>query len=293
MVISQECGIDLPLVYNGKVRSVYDLGENYLIVASDKISAFDYVIPTLIPNKGKILHRLSMFWFDFVHDIIPNHVVVGEFDKFPKELKKYRFLRDRSMIVKKAERIDFECIVRGYLSGSAWKEYLKFQTVCGIKLPAGFKESAKLLEPIFAPSTKEEVGGHDKNIPFDEMIKKVGKNVAEKLRSVSIKLYEKVWKYSISKGIILADTKLEFGFCEDQLILIDEIFTPDSSRFWEIGKYGEGKSQDGLDKQYVRDYLEQVEWDKLSPAPKLPKYVIEKTAGKYVAVYEKLTGGIF
>jgi phosphoribosylaminoimidazole-succinocarboxamide synthase len=293
MVISQEYSIDLPLVYDGKVRSVYDLGENYLIVASDRISAFDYVIPTLIPNKGKVLHRLSMFWFNFVHDIIPNHVVTGDFDKFPKKLKRYGFLCDRSMIVKKAERINIECIVRGYLSGSAWKEYLNFRTVCGIKLPAGFKESAKLPESIFAPSTKEEVGIHDKNISFDEMVEKVGKNVAEKLRSISIKLYEKVWKYSISKGIILADTKLEFGFCEDQLILIDEIFTPDSSRFWEVDKYGEGKSQDGLDKQYVRNYLEQIEWDKSSPAPKLPRDVTEKIADKYVAVYEKLTGGIF
>ncbi|MDR3281832.1 MAG: phosphoribosylaminoimidazolesuccinocarboxamide synthase [Endomicrobium sp.] len=289
----QEYSIDLPLVYDGKVRSIYDLGENYLIVASDRISAFDYIIPTLIPNKGRVLHKLSMFWFGFVRNIIPNHVVVGEFDKFPIDVKRYEFLRDRSMIVKKAERIDIECIVRGYLSGSGWKEYLKSQTVCGIKLPIGFKESARLPEPIFTPSTKEDSGNHDENISFDETVKRLGRTVAEKLKSISIKLYKKVWWYSISKGIIVADTKLEFGFYKDQLILIDEIFTPDSSRFWDIHKYVEGRSQDSLDKQYVRNYLEQVEWDKSSCAPKLPKDVVEKTESKYVSVYEKLTGEKF
>jgi phosphoribosylaminoimidazole-succinocarboxamide synthase len=290
---NQENSINLPLVHKGKVRNVYDLGQNYLIVASDRISAFDHVIPTLIPNKGKVLHKLSMFWFDFVYGIVPNHIITGYFNTFPTGLKKYEYLRDRSMIVKKANRLDIECIVRGYLTGSGWKEYQKSQTVCAIKLLPGLKESSKLSEPIFTPSSKEEGGKHDENISFEETVKRVGKDTAESLKRISIELYKKISDYALTKGIIVADTKLEFGFYDTNLILIDEIFTPDSSRFWEMNKYEEGKPQDSLDKQYIRDYLESINWDKSSPAPILPKEVVEKTMEKYVSAYEKLTGEIF
>jgi phosphoribosylaminoimidazole-succinocarboxamide synthase len=290
---NKEDSINLPLVHRGKVRSVYDLGQSYLIVASDRISAFDYVIPTIIPDKGKVLHKLSMFWFDFIQEIVPNHIIAGNFESFPLALKQYEYLRDRSMIVKKAKRVDLECIVRGYLAGSGWKEYQKSQTVCGVKLLGGLKESSKLSETVFTPSSKEEGGKHDENISFEEMIKRVGKDTAESLRRISLELYKKVSEDSFLKGIILADTKLEFGFYDNRLMLIDEIFTPDSSRFWEIGKYEEGKPQDGLDKQYVRDYLERVKWDKSSPAPELPKDVVEKTKEKYISVYERLTGESF
>ncbi len=290
---NQEDGINLPLVHKGKVRNVYDLGQSYLIVASDRISAFDYVIPTTIPNKGKVLHKLSMFWFDFVQGIVPNHIITGDFESFPTTLKQYEYLRDRSMIVKKANRVDIECIIRGYLAGSGWKEYQKSKTVCAIPLPDGLKESSKLPEPIFTPSSKEESGKHDENISFDETIKRVGESTANALSRLSIELYKKVSGYALSKGIILADTKLEFGFYDKQLILIDEIFTPDSSRFWEVEKYEEGKPQDSLDKQYVRDYLEKIKWDKSSPAPELPAEVVEKTMEKYIGAYEKLTGRKF
>jgi phosphoribosylaminoimidazole-succinocarboxamide synthase len=290
---NEEGNINLPLVHKGKVRNVYDLGQSYLIVASDRISAFDYVIPTIIPDKGKILHKLSMFWFDFIQEIIPNHIITGNFEIFPPALKQHEYLCDRTMIVKKAKRVDIECIVRGYLAGSGWKEYQKSQTVCGIKFPGGLKESSKLPEAVFTPSSKEEGGKHDENISFEEMGKRVGKDTAESLRKISLELYKKVSEDSFLKGIILADTKLEFGFYDNRLILIDEIFTPDSSRFWEIGKYEEGKPQNSLDKQYVRDYLERVKWDKSSPAPELPKNVVEKTKEKYISAYEKLTGVSF
>ncbi|MDR1195817.1 MAG: phosphoribosylaminoimidazolesuccinocarboxamide synthase [Endomicrobium sp.] len=290
---NNEENINLPLVHKGKVRNVYDLGQSYLIVASDRISAFDYVIPTLIPGKGKVLHKLSMFWFDFVQGIVPNHIITGDFESFPTTLKQYEYLRDRSMIVKKANRVDIECIVRGYLAGSGWKEYQKSKTVCSIPLPDGLEESAKLPEPIFTPSSKEEGGKHDENISFEETVKRVGADAAGSLKKLSIELYKKVSDYSLSKGIILADTKLEFGFYDDKLILIDEIFTPDSSRFWEVGKYSVGKSQDSLDKQYVRDYLELIKWDKASAAPELPAEVVGKTMEKYVDAYQKLTGRKF
>lgn len=285
--------IEFPLVHQGKVRNVYDLGATYLIVATDRVSAFDYIIPTLIPNKGKILHKLSMFWFDFIGDIVPNHIITGDFDTFPSVLKKYEYLKDRSMIVKKAKRIDIECIVRGYLAGSGWKEYQSSQTVCGMHLPEGLKESSKIEDPIFTPSTKESDGKHDENISFEEAINKVGNETAQDLKRISLELYKKVSKYSFLKGIILADTKLEFGFYDGKMILIDEVFTPDSSRFWDVNSYQEGKPQDSLDKQYVRDYLERIRWDKNSPAPNLPEDVVEKTLNKYIFAYEKLTGSTF
>lgn len=290
---NRQDAINLPLVHKGKVRNVYDLGQSYLIVASDRISAFDHVIPTLIPNKGKVLHKLSMFWFDLVQSVTPGHIITGDFESFPAALKQYEYLRDRSMIVKKADRVDIECIVRGYLAGSGWKEYRQSKTVCGIPLPGGLKESSKLPEPLFTPSSKEEGGKHDVNISFEETVKIAGESTANRLKEISVALYKKISEYCLSRGIILADTKLEFGFYDNRLILIDEIFTPDSSRFWEAEKYEEGKPQDSLDKQYVRDYLEKIKWDKSSPAPELPQDVVEKTMEKYVSAYEKLTGRNF
>ncbi len=281
------------LFHQGKVRDVFYYGKDFLIVATDRISAFDYVLGSVIPDKGRILHKLSMFWFDYVQNIIPNHIITGDFKNFPEELKKYDFLRDRAMIVKKAKRIDIECIVRGYLAGSGWKEYQKSQTVCGIKLPAGLKESSKLPEPIFTPSSKEEGGKHDENISFEETAKRIGDDLAAQISEVSITLYKKVSEFCLSRGIILADTKLEFGIYEDKLILIDEIFTPDSSRFWEKEKYQEGVSQDSLDKQYVRDYLEKIKWNKQPPVPSLPEDVIINTRAKYIEAYEKITGREF
>ncbi|MDD5102539.1 MAG: phosphoribosylaminoimidazolesuccinocarboxamide synthase [Endomicrobiia bacterium] len=281
------------LFHRGKVRDVFNYKDDFLIVATDRISAFDYVLGSLLPDKGKILHKLSMFWFDFVQGVIPNHIITGNFDNFPEELKKYEFLRDRAMIVKKAQRIDVECIVRGYLAGSGWKEYQKTQTVCGIKLPAGLKESSQLPEPIFTPSSKEEGGKHDENISFEETAKRIGDDLAAQLSEVSITLYKKVSQYCLSRGIILADTKLEFGIYNGKLILIDEIFTPDSSRFWEQNKYAVGTSQDSLDKQFVRDYLEKIKWDKQPPVPSLPEDVINKTKAKYIEAYEKITGRAF
>jgi phosphoribosylaminoimidazole-succinocarboxamide synthase len=281
------------LFHQGKVRDVFYYGKDFLIVATDRISAFDYVLGSVIPDKGRILHKLSMFWFDYVQNIIPNHIITGDFKIFPEELKKYDFLRDRAMIVKKAKRIDIECIVRGYLAGSGWKEYQKSQTVCGIKLPAGLKESSKLPEPIFTPSSKEEGGKHDENISFEETARRIGDDLAAQISEVSITLYKKVSEFCLSRGIILADTKLEFGIYEDKLILIDEIFTPDSSRFWEKEKYQEGVSQDSLDKQYVRDYLEKIKWNKQPPVPSLPEDVIINTRAKYIEAYEKITGREF
>jgi phosphoribosylaminoimidazole-succinocarboxamide synthase len=285
--------IDLPLFHSGKVRDVYNLGENLLIVASDRISAFDYILPTEISHKGEILNQLSAFWFNLMEGIIPNHIICDDFDKFPSELKKYKYLNGRSMIVKKAKRIDIECIVRGYLSGSALKEYQKSNTVCSIPLPSGLKESSKLSEPIFTPSSKEAEGKHDENISFDEMSNRVGVDTALALKEYSINLYQRALEYSLSKGIILADTKFEFGFYENKIILIDEIFTPDSSRFWELSKYQEGKSQDSLDKQFIRDYLESLSWDKKSSPPALPETITNKTMLKYINIYEILTGKKF
>jgi phosphoribosylaminoimidazole-succinocarboxamide synthase len=285
--------IDLPLFHRGKVRDVYDLGDKLLIVASDRVSAFDFVLPTIIPDKGKILHKLSMFWFDYIKDVLPNHLVTGDFSTFPAELKKYTYLKDRSALVKKAKRVDIECIVRGYLSGSGWKSYKTDGTICGIKLPQGLVESAKLPQAIFTPTTKEEGGKHDENISFDEMSLRIGKKLAEDIRDLSIKIYTKASAYAETKGIILADTKFEFGQVDGKIILIDEIFTPDSSRFWEKSKYVIGKSQDSLDKQFVRDYLESIKWNKQPPVPSLPKDVVEKTREKYLDAYTKLTGKSF
>ena len=285
---------DCKLLHLGKVRDVYQYQDDkLLIVATDRISAFDYILSPLVKDKGKILHKISMFWFDFVQNIIPTHIITGNFDDFPKELKQYEYLRDRAMIVKKAKRLDVECIVRGYLAGSGWKEYQKSQTVYGVKLPQGLQQSQQLSEPIFTPSTKAADGEHDENISFERTAEIVGEGLAAQISEISIKLYKKVSQYCKTKGIILADTKLEFGIYNGKLILIDEIFTPDSSRFWEKDKYEVGKSQDSLDKQFVRDYLEQIKWNKQPPVPVLPEDIIEKTKAKYIEAYEKITGKKF
>jgi phosphoribosylaminoimidazole-succinocarboxamide synthase len=231
-----------------------------------------------------------MFWFDFTQSIVPNHIITGDFEQFPVRLKKSPFLKDRSMLVKKTKRVDIECVVRGYLAGSGWKEYKKSGTVCGIKLPEGLKESSKLPQPIFTPSSKEEGGKHDENISFEETVRRIGKDLAEQIQSISLALYTKVSNYAETKGIILADTKFEFGLMDGKVILIDEIFTPDSSRFWEKEKYREGASQDSLDKQFVRDYLESIAWNKQPPVPSLPAEVVKKTREKYLDAYRRLTG---
>ncbi|MDD4908797.1 MAG: phosphoribosylaminoimidazolesuccinocarboxamide synthase [Candidatus Omnitrophica bacterium] len=282
---------DLPglkLFKKGKVRDVYDLDDKLLIVATDRISCFDVVLSCGIPYKGKILTQLSCFWFDLVKDIIPNHLLSGDVEKFPAQLSKYRdLLRHRSMLVKKSRLIPVECVVRGYLSGSGWKEYRESRSICGVSLPAGLKECAKLPEPIFTPSSKEEVG-HDINVTFENIQKQIGKDTAGKIKDASIAIYKKARDYADKKGIIIADTKFEFGVHNDQIILIDEILTPDSSRFWPKEAYEPGRGQSSFDKQFVRDYLETLDWDKTPPAPKLPDEIIEKTSLKYFDALAKL-----
>jgi len=281
---------ELRLFKQGKVRDVYEWEDKLLIVATDRISAFDWVLPSLIPDKGKVLTQLSSFWFDQTAYICPNHVVTAEADEFPAVLQPYKGMLDkRSMLVKKTKVLPIECVVRGYLSGSGWKEYKAEGKICGIKLPAGLRESDRLPTPIFTPSTKAEEG-HDLNIPFKEMGKIIGKDLARDVKKASLKLYQKASLYAISKGIIIADTKFEFGLEGDTLILVDELFTPDSSRFWPLATYEPGRSQPSLDKQGVRDYLETTNWDKQSPPPALPDEVVQKTAKIYLEIYRLLTG---
>jgi len=283
--------IPLKKIYSGKVRELFEIDEKTLLmVATDRISAFDYILPTPIPDKGIVLTKLSVFWFNYLKNIVENHLIESEFDKFPVELKNYPVLEGRSVIVKKVKKIPIECVVRGYLAGSGWREYREKGEVCGIKLPEGLKEAEKLPEPIFTPATKEEKGTHDINISFEEMVSIVGKETAEFLKEKSITIYKKASEFAEKKGIIIADTKFEFGFYEDRIILIDEILTPDSSRFWEFEKYKVGTSQDSLDKQYVRDYLETTDWDKQSPPPELPEEVVINTVKKYKQIYSILTG---
>lgn len=285
--------IDLPgikLFKRGKVRDVFDLGDKLLIVATDRISAFDSVIPTPIPDKGKILNMLSLFWFDRTKKIIDNHIVTADVKKYPKELQKYADILDkRSVIGRKAKLIEIECVVRGYLSGSAWAEYQEKGSVSGIRLTAGLKESSKLPEPIFTPSTKASTG-HDINITEAEMRKIVGDKIADVLKNKTLEVYKAACKHAESKGIIIADTKFEFGEIDGKIILIDEILTPDSSRFWPKDTYKEGGPQKSYDKQFVRDYLISIKWDKNPPAPPLTAEVVEKTREKYLDAYKKLTG---
>jgi phosphoribosylaminoimidazole-succinocarboxamide synthase len=282
---------DLQLHASGKVRDVYRIDEDRLLfVATDRISAFDYVLATGIPHKGRVLTQISLFWFDFLKDIVPNHFITADVNQYPDKVKKYADqLRGRSMLVKRGDMFPVECVVRGYLSGSGWKEYKTSGKVCGIDLPTGLKESDKLPEPIFTPATKESTG-HDINISFEQMVKIVDPEESRRLRDVSLQLYTKAAEYARQKGIIIADTKFEFGITPEGITLADEVLTPDSSRFWPADKYQPGKAQDSFDKQYVRDYLEEIRWNKQPPAPSLPQEVAGKTSEKYVEAYSRLTG---
>jgi phosphoribosylaminoimidazole-succinocarboxamide synthase len=280
----------LNLIKRGKVRDIYDLGNELLMVATDRISAFDVVMPNPIPEKGKILTRISLYWFDIMKPLLPNHVISGNVDDYPEICRPYMdVLRGRSMLVKKTEPLPIECIVRGYISGSGWKDYQTLGGVCGIKLPEGLKESAKLPEPLFTPSTKADTGHHDINIDFNETEKKIGKRLAEKVRNLSIAIYKKGADLAYKKGIIIADTKFEFGILRDDLMLIDEVLTPDSSRFWPLESYQPGGPQKSFDKQYLRDYLLSINWNKKPPAPALPHDVISNTHNKYREAYRQLT----
>lgn len=290
MLIGDTGFIKLPLFIRGKVRDVYDLGDKLLVVATDRVSAFDVVFPNLIPNKGRVLNGLSKFWFDYTSDVIGNHVVSTDVADFPEGLAGFEDeLSGRSMLVKKIKMVEAECIVRGYLEGSGLKDYNKTGGICGVKLPAGLKQADKLPEPIFTPSTKAPQG-HDENVSYQELSDRIGGELAARLKETSIALYLKASAYAESKGLILADTKLEFGMLEGRLVVADEMFTPDSSRYWEIDDYKPGRPQNSFDKQYLREYLEAVGWDKTPPAPELPEEVIRRTEGKYVEAYERLTG---
>ena len=278
----------------GKVRDIYDLGDKLLIVATDRISAFDVVMPNGIPDKGRVLTQISKFWFDKLGDVVDNHLIGVEMSDLPEDLREQTELDGRFMLCKKANVLPVECIVRGYIAGSGWKEYQNSQSVCGIKLPEKLKNSSKLPEPIFTPSTKAEVGAHDENVSFEVACDIVGVETMEKLRDISLALYTAGSEYAATRGIILADTKFEFGLDENgNIILIDEVLTPDSSRFWPADLYKPGKSQPSFDKQFVRDYLEKIKFDKKPPAPPLPSEVVEKTREKYIEAYTELTGQEF
>jgi phosphoribosylaminoimidazole-succinocarboxamide synthase len=282
---------DLQLHASGKVRDVYQLNDDRLLfVATDRISAFDYVLATGIPHKGRVLSQISLFWFDFLSDIVPSHVITADVDRYPQALRKYADqLRGRSMLVQRAEMFPVECVVRGYVSGSAWKEYKATGKVCGIELPAGLRESDAFPEPIFTPATKA-VTGHDENIPFEQMGKIVGSETAGQLRAITLKIYKKAAAYARQRGIIIADTKFEFGRTAKGITLADEVLTPDSSRFWPADQYRPGQPQESYDKQYVRDYLEKIRWNKQPPAPALPLEVARGTSEKYLEAYFQLTG---
>ncbi len=282
---------EFPLLKQGKVRDIYDLGDKLLIVTTDRISAFDHILPTPIPERGKILNLLSVFWFDFFKDLIKNHLISWKIEDFPEELQKYKdLLEGRSVIVKKAEVIPVECIVRGYLAGSGYKEYREKGEICGIKLPSGLKEGDKLPEPIFTPSTKAELGEHDINITFEEMEKLVGKELAKSLKEISLAIYKKASTYAEERGIIIADTKFEFGICGGELVLIDEVLTPDSSRFWPKEEYSPGKAQKSFDKQFIRDWLKNSGWKEGKDLPEIPEEVVQKTREKYLEAFFRLTG---
>ena len=291
MVVKSTDFDKLKLFKRGKVRDLYDLGEYYLIVSTDRLSAFDVVMEEGIPLKGKILTKISEFWFDFVKDNIENHLVSTNVDEFPEDCHEYKdTLQGRTMLVKKAELIPLECIVRGYISGSGWKEYQSNGTVCGINLPENLVESEKLPQPIFTPSTKADIGDHDENISENEAIDIVGEETYNYLKKKSLEIYNTAYEYAYSKGIILADTKMEFGFYNDKIILIDELLTPDSSRFWPKDSYENGRGQASFDKQYIRDYLASINFNKKPPAPTLPDDVIKNTTKKYEEALSLLTG---
>lgn len=280
----------LTLFNRGKVRDIYDLGDKLLLVASDRISAFDVILPTLIPDKGKILTQLSEFWFGVMKDIVPHHLISTKIDDFPSPCQPHKaFLEGRTMLVKKSTPAPVECIVRGYLAGSGWKDYQQTGSLCGIALPKGLVEAARLEEPIFTPSTKAPVGAHDVNISIDAMITKVGRKRAEKMRDATIAIYKRARALAEKKGIIIADTKLEFGIEGDDIILIDEVLTPDSSRFWPMDGYSPGRTPDSFDKQFVRDYLIDLPWNMKSPPPVLPPEIVKKTQEKYLEALRRLT----
>lgn len=282
---------DLKLVAKGKVRDIYDLGEHLLIVTSDRISAFDVIMDQGIPDKGYVLTEISKFWFEQMTDIIDHHLVATEVDDFPSQTHKYRDqLQGRSMLVKKAKPLPIECIVRGFISGSGWKEYGKSGTICGIALPEGLQESQQLPETIFTPSTKAELGEHDENISFEQAVVLCGRDLAEQVRDISIAIYNRARKLADAKGIIIADTKFEFGIIDDRLIWIDEALTPDSSRFWPKDSYRPGGPQASFDKQFLRDYLETLDWNKQAPPPPLPEEIVRKTGEKYFEALTRLTG---
>src|ERR1700682_4183920 len=281
---------ELTLHARGKVRDLYSLDGLLLFVATDRISAFDYVLATGIPEKGRVLTQLSLFWFDFLKDIVSNHLVTANVDEYPAPLARYAGqLRGRSMLVNKAQMVDIECVVRGYISGSGWKDYQRTGSVCGIELPPGLRESDKLPEPIFTPASKAQ-SGHDENISFADMCRRTGPELAEQLRELSISIYKAASDYAAARGIIIADTKFEFGQTPRGLVLADEVLTPDSSRFWPADKYAPGRAQESYDKQFVRDYLAQVKWNKQPPAPALRDEVALKTTEKYVQAYQLLAG---
>jgi len=290
-VLLQTDFAELELHASGKVRDVYRVdNEHLLFVATDRISAFDYVLATGIPYKGRVLTQLSLFWFDFLKNITRNHLVTADVDQYPAHLRPYREqLRGRSMLVVKANMVAVECVVRGYLSGSGWKEYQKTGAVCGIKLPVGLQESERLPQPIFTPATKA-ASGHDENISFEEMIKRAGPQLSETLRDLSLRIYQAAADYAAQRGIIIADTKFEFGNTPSGIVLGDEVLTPDSSRFWPADKYEAGRAQDSYDKQYVRDYLEAIKWNKQPPAPALPDEVAAHTSEKYQEAFRLITG---
>jgi phosphoribosylaminoimidazole-succinocarboxamide synthase len=282
---------DLKLAARGKVRDIYDMGEALLIVTTDRISAFDVIMNEGIPDKGYVLNQISAFWFRQMEEIIPNHIISTEVVDFPAECRKYAdILEGRSMLVKKAKPLPVECIVRGYLSGSGWKDYRATGAICGIRLPAGLVESDRLPEPIFTPSTKAELGTHDENISYDRMVELCGKETAGRVRDVTLKIYAKARDIAAGKGIIIADTKFEYGIYDGELIIIDECMTPDSSRFWPKDTYKPGGPQPSFDKQFLRDYLETLDWNKTAPAPPLPEEIVRKTGEKYMEALVRLTG---
>jgi phosphoribosylaminoimidazole-succinocarboxamide synthase len=283
---------DLALIQRGKVRDIYDLGDCLLMVATDRISAFDVILPDPIPGKGRVLTQISLFWFGVMQDLVPNHVLSADVGDYPSACRPYaEILEGRSMLVKKATPFPVECVVRGYISGSGWKAYQKEGRVCGIPLPGGMQESDRLPEPIFTPSTKAELGEHDINIDFDGMVQIVGAETAERLRDLSLAIYAKGARKALEKGIIIADTKFEFGLIDDEIVLIDEVLTPDSSRFWPLASYKPGGAQRSYDKQYVRDYLQTLDWDHTPPGPPLPADVIAGTQAKYQEALATLSAG--
>jgi phosphoribosylaminoimidazole-succinocarboxamide synthase len=289
VVLATELG-GIPLHSRGKVRDVYAAGDHLVIVATDRLSAFDCILPTGIPDKGRVLTQLSVFWFDFLRDLTATHFVTADVSRFPAEFQPYAsLLQGRSMLVRRARMVEVECVARGYLAGSGWKEYRASGAVCGVWLPAGLRESDRLPEPIFTPATKAQ-SGHDENISFAAMQSLVGAEVANRLRDLTLAIYSKAAAYAAERGILLADTKFEFGFIGEQLVLADEVLTPDSSRFWPADRYEPGRPQESFDKQYVRDYLETLAWDKTPPAPPLPDEVAARTAEKYRDAFRRLTG---